>query len=82
MMHPDDAARLGLADGQKVRVGSRRGEVRLKVQVKAVAVPGILIAEGIWPNAAHEDGKGINTLTGADAVAPFGGRPSMTMRSG
>jgi hypothetical protein len=33
----------------------------------------VLIAESIWPNAAHEDGKGINTLTGADAAAPFGG---------
>jgi hypothetical protein len=34
---------------------------------------GVLIAESIWPNAAYEDGKGINTLTGADANAPYGG---------
>ena len=34
---------------------------------------GVLIAESIWPNAAYEDGKGINTLTGADAIAPYGG---------
>ena len=33
----------------------------------------MLIAEGIWPNAAHPDGRGINTLTGADQVAPYGG---------
>jgi hypothetical protein len=33
----------------------------------------VLIAEGIWPNAAHPDGRGINTLTGADQVAPYGG---------
>jgi hypothetical protein len=33
----------------------------------------VLIAEGIWPNAAHPHGKGINTLTGADQVAPYGG---------
>jgi hypothetical protein len=25
------------------------------------------------PNAFFEDGQGINTLTGADPVAPFGG---------
>jgi hypothetical protein len=34
---------------------------------------GVLIAESVWPNAAHHDGRGINTLTGADAVAPCGG---------
>ena len=33
----------------------------------------MLIAELVWPNAAYDDGRGINTLTGADAVAPFGG---------
>ena len=34
---------------------------------------GVLVSEGIWPNAAFADGNGINTLTGADPVAPFGG---------
>ena len=34
---------------------------------------GVLIAESIWPNEAFEDGRGINTLTGADAIAPYGG---------
>ena len=31
------------------------------------------IAESIWPNDAYPDGKGINTLTGADEAAPYGG---------
>jgi hypothetical protein len=34
---------------------------------------GVLIAESIWPNGAHIGGRGINTLTGADQVAPYGG---------
>jgi hypothetical protein len=34
---------------------------------------GVVIAEGIWPNDAFEDGEGINVLTGADQLAPFGG---------
>jgi hypothetical protein len=34
---------------------------------------GVLIAESIWPDSAYPDGKGINHLTGSDAVAPFGG---------
>jgi anaerobic selenocysteine-containing dehydrogenase len=29
LVHPDDLARLGIADGAKVRIGSRRGEVTL-----------------------------------------------------
>jgi formate dehydrogenase alpha subunit len=32
-MHPDDAARLGVATGDWVRVSSRRGEVKTKVKV-------------------------------------------------
>ena len=34
---------------------------------------GVVIAEGIWPNSAHERGEGINVLTGADAPAPYSG---------
>ena len=34
---------------------------------------GVLIAESIWPNDAFPDGRGINTLTGADPIAPYGG---------
>ena len=33
----------------------------------------MLIAESISPNSAYEDGKGINTLTGAEPIAPYGG---------
>ena len=34
---------------------------------------GVLIAESVQPNKAHIGGRGINTLTGAEAVAPIGG---------
>ena len=34
---------------------------------------GVLIAESIQPNKAHIGGRGINMLTGAEAVAPVGG---------
>jgi hypothetical protein len=33
----------------------------------------VLIAESIWPNSAYADGCGINTLVGADSIAPYGG---------
>jgi len=34
---------------------------------------GVLVAESLWPNSAYADGRGINCLTGADSIAPFGG---------
>jgi anaerobic selenocysteine-containing dehydrogenase len=73
MVHPDDLAAIGLRDGERVRVGSRRGSVVLHAVAHAGQQRGTLIAEGIWPNGAHEEGRGINTLTGADQPAPAGG---------
>jgi anaerobic selenocysteine-containing dehydrogenase len=73
MIHPDDAASLGILDGARVVLGNARGEVRLAARRYAGVRRGVLIAESIWPNDAFEDGRGINTLTGADAIAPYGG---------
>jgi anaerobic selenocysteine-containing dehydrogenase len=73
MIHPEDAAAHGIADGAKVILGNPRGEVRLHAKVFDGVRRGVLIAESIWPNSAYEDGRGINTLTGADAIAPYGG---------
>jgi anaerobic selenocysteine-containing dehydrogenase len=72
-VHPDDLAAIGLADGDKVRVGSARGIVTLHAKAQSGQRRGVLIAESIWPNEAHEDGCGINTLTGADQPAPAAG---------
>ena len=73
MIHPEDAARHGIADGDIVQLGNPRGDIRLHAKITGAAKPGVLIAEGIWPNDAHLDGEGINVLTGADPVAPYGG---------
>ncbi len=73
LVHPDDAAGLGIADGGRVEIGNRRGEVVLHARLFAGLKRGVVIAEGIWPNDAHERGEGINVLTGADAPAPYGG---------
>jgi anaerobic selenocysteine-containing dehydrogenase len=73
LVHPQDMARLALEDGAKVRIGSRRGHVTLHAKVHEGQQPGVLVAEGLWPNEAHEAGAGINTLTGADQPAPAGG---------
>ncbi|KQY54100.1 MULTISPECIES: molybdopterin-containing oxidoreductase family protein [Rhizobium/Agrobacterium group] len=73
MICSEDATRNGIADGDIVRIGNGRGEVRLHAKIVEGARPGVLVAEGLWPNKAHLDGEGINVLTGADAVAPYGG---------
>jgi anaerobic selenocysteine-containing dehydrogenase len=73
MIHPEDAAAHGIADGAFVRMGSPRGEIRLHAKHFDGVRRGVVIAESIWPNASYVDGKGINTLTGADPAAPVGG---------
>jgi anaerobic selenocysteine-containing dehydrogenase len=75
LVHPDDLAALGLADGVKVSLGNKRGIVSLHAKAFAGIRRGVVIAEGIWPNEAFEDGCGINSLTGADQPAPCGGGP-------
>ncbi|MEE2865738.1 MAG: molybdopterin oxidoreductase family protein [Pseudomonadota bacterium] len=72
-MRPEEAERFGIEDGAKVKMGNRRGVVTLHARYVATVAPGTVISEGIWPNDAFEDGRGINTLTGADPVAPYGG---------
>lgn len=73
MIHPEDAQSRGIGDGDVVKIGNVRGEIRLHAKVTGEGKPGVLICEGIWPNDAHLDGEGINVLTGADPVAPYGG---------
>ncbi len=73
MIHPDDAAPFAIGDGDRVTLGNRRGTVTLHARLFDGVRRGVLIAESLWPNSAYADGRGINTLTGADSIAPFGG---------
>ncbi|WP_441228371.1 molybdopterin-containing oxidoreductase family protein [Tardiphaga sp. 20_F10_N6_6] len=73
MMHPVDAARLGIADGDAVTLGNTRGETTLTARIFEGLRRGVLIAESVHPNKAHIGGHGINMLTAGEAVAPYGG---------
>jgi anaerobic selenocysteine-containing dehydrogenase len=73
LIYPQDAAALGIADGDAVVLGNTRGQARLHAKLFDGVHPGVLIAESIWPNSAYADGCGINSLTGADPIAPYGG---------
>ncbi|MBI4921383.1 MAG: molybdopterin oxidoreductase family protein [Devosia nanyangense] len=73
LIRADDAAANGIADGDRVRLGNHRGTVELTAKIFDGMQQGVLIAEGIHPNKAHDGGQGINTLIGSDQVPPFGG---------
>jgi anaerobic selenocysteine-containing dehydrogenase len=72
-IHPDDAALLGIAEDDKVILGNERGQVILNATLFSGLPRGVLISEGVWGNADFDEERGINSLTGADPVAPFGG---------
>jgi anaerobic selenocysteine-containing dehydrogenase len=72
-LRPEEAALFGIEDGAKVKMGNKRGVVTLHARHVEKVAPGTVISEGIWPNSSFEDDRGINTLTGADPVAPYGG---------
>ena len=72
-VHPVRAEPLGIADGAIVIIGNRRAEVSLHARLFDGMQPGVLVVEGLWPNATFVGGVGINALTGADSPAPNGG---------
>jgi anaerobic selenocysteine-containing dehydrogenase len=73
LVQPEDAAALGIAAGDRVRLGNQRGSVVVHAALRAGQQRGILVVESIWPNAAFEEGIGINVLTSAEAAPPGGG---------
>lgn len=73
MLHADDAAHLGIADGDRVKLGNARGEVVLHARIAGGMQQGVLVAESIWPSEAFEGGIGINALTSDDPGPPLGG---------
>ena len=73
LLHPSDASRAGVTEGARVRLGNTRGTVVVHARLFDGVREGVLVVEGIWPNASFEEGIGINALTGADPIGPVGG---------
>ncbi|WSG07835.1 molybdopterin oxidoreductase family protein [Micromonospora sp. NBC_01739] len=68
-LHPDLAGRLGVADGEPVRVLSRRGEFRAPARLSPTIRPDTVFAPFHWGGAARA-----NSVTN-DAVDPISGMP-------
>jgi anaerobic selenocysteine-containing dehydrogenase len=73
LIHPAACERLGIQDGDRVRLGNRRGSVVLHVSEFDGLQPDVVVVESIWPNAAFDEGIGINVLVSADPGPPKGG---------
>jgi anaerobic selenocysteine-containing dehydrogenase len=73
LIHPDAAARLGVVDCGRVRLGNGLGEVVVHAKIFDGLQPSVIIVEGIWPNADFEGGIGINALVSDDPAPPLGG---------
>jgi anaerobic selenocysteine-containing dehydrogenase len=72
LMHPEDAARRGLASGQNVLVRSRVGEITLPLEVSDEIMPGVVSIPHGWGHdrsgnhlavAQQHPGASINDLT-------------------
>ena len=73
LIHPQDCAALGVAEGDRVTLGNERGEVIVHVKPQDGQQRGVVVVEGIWPNRYFENKLGINALTSADPGWPNGG---------
>jgi len=72
LMHPRDAAARGLADGARVRVTARVGDVEANLEVSETVMPGVVSLPHGWGHdragtqltvAARHPGTSINDLT-------------------
>jgi anaerobic selenocysteine-containing dehydrogenase len=73
LIHPEDCARLGVAAGQRVRVGSRQASIVVHARPFDGLQSGVVVIESIWPNNAFEEGIGVNALVSDEPGPPKGG---------
>ncbi|WP_293001933.1 bifunctional nitrate reductase/sulfite reductase flavoprotein subunit alpha [Mycobacterium sp.] len=72
-LHPDDAGRLGVRDGDRVEIRSRRGRAVLPAAVDDAVRPGVCFAPMHWADAFGVDAA-VNAVTNdavdADSLQP------------
>jgi anaerobic selenocysteine-containing dehydrogenase len=81
-VHPDDAARLGLADGGRARVTSRVGAIDVQVEVTDAVMPGVVSIPHGWGHdadgirmsvASAHPGANSNALADETLIDPLSG---------
>jgi formate dehydrogenase major subunit len=73
-IHPDDAAKLGIRDGELAAVTSRRGRIEIRVMVTGKVPPGVVFS------TFHFSEAPINRLTN-DALDPVARIPELKVSS-
>jgi len=82
LVHPTDAARLGLADGQMARISSLHGAVQARVQLSDEMMPGVVSLPHGWGHdlpgtrlslAQQRPGANLNVLLGDQLRDPLSG---------
>jgi anaerobic selenocysteine-containing dehydrogenase len=73
LIHPADMARLGVAEGDRVRLGNRRASVVVHARPFDGVREGVTVVEGVWPNKSFAEGLAVNALIGDDRGPPAGG---------
>lgn len=86
MMHPEDADRVGVADGQVARIRSRVGEVEAPVEVSDEMMPGVVSLPHGWGHgapgvqmriASANAGVSVNDLTDDMRIDPLSGNAAL-----
>jgi anaerobic selenocysteine-containing dehydrogenase len=81
-VHPDDAARLGLQDGELARVSSRAGVIEVPVEVTEGVMPGVVSIPHGWGHdmdgvrmtvASAHAGTNSNVLADEELIDPLSG---------
>jgi anaerobic selenocysteine-containing dehydrogenase len=86
MMHEADAMRMGLAEGQSVRVESAVGRVEVPVHMSRHIMPGVVSLPHGWGHrktgsllrqAFEKGGTNLNELTDARQIDKFSGNAAL-----
>jgi len=67
LMHPQDAGRLSLADGARVKVSGRVGSVEASVEVSDEVMPGVVSLPHGWGH--HRPGMGLRVASARPGVS-------------
>lgn len=72
-IHSTVCGRLGIGDGDLIRIGNDLASVVLHVEVFSELQEDVVIVESIWPNSSFIEGVGINSLVSTDPGHGVGG---------
>ncbi|PYE54532.1 molybdopterin oxidoreductase family protein [Deinococcus yavapaiensis] len=72
MVHPKDAQRYGLDDGELCTIASEVGAAVRRVRVTDAVQPSVAVVEGTWWGLSAPDGTSINEVT-AQTLTDLGG---------